>query len=109
MDNESVLKDFRKHIFEKQISSEELKEFKKTVKKESKCVESLLNDKSESKIKKYSTKIMQNYTNEKNVVNKNYKQVFKDYADYSIYKDNYAVVENRGLDELENLRYSKER
>ena len=50
---------------------------------------------------------MQNYTNEKNVFKgKGNQDIFKDYGDYSVYKDGYAVEENRGLDEFENRKWS---
>ena len=52
----------------------------------------LLNEGSDSDIRKYSRKLMQNYTNDKKIMKKGNQDIFKDYADYSIYKDNYAVL-----------------
>ena len=79
----------------------------KSLKEQEQHVKSLLNDGSDPEIKKFSRKLMQNYTNEKNVFKgKGNQDIFKDYGDYSVYKDGYAVEENRGLDEFENRKWS---
>lgn len=62
----------------------------------------------DQEVVQYSKKLMQNFAQKRKVFKGNStKDVFKNYADYSMYKSNYAKLDDRNYEHLDRLDRDK--